>query len=144
MPYQLLEKLSPPFLRPLVSNCCPSTQVTASEQQKLQDIFGWRSQGCQEPWNNLQGSRNFSILKLHNPFVNFTDRSPKRERGGWEGHKQMETKFQSFYSKQLLTMYKYCILAHMKIQLLRHPEICSYTLQDHSQRVDDLLQTVSI
>lgn len=31
-------------------------------------------------------------------------------------------------------MYKYCILAHMKIQLLRHPEMCSYTLQDHSQR----------
>ena len=46
----------------------------------------------------------------------------------------MQIKFQPFYSKQLFTMYKYCILAHMKIQLLRHPEMCSYTLQDHSQR----------
>lgn len=68
---------------------------------------------CQEPWNNLQGSRNFSILKAHNQVVTFK-MDQKRGRGGWEGHKQIETKFQSFYSKQLLTMYKYCILAHMK------------------------------
>lgn len=50
------------------------------------------------------------------------------------GHKQMQMKFQPFYSKQLLTMYKYCILAHMKNTTSKAPRMCSYTLQDHSQR----------
>ena len=38
--------------------------------------------------------------------------SPARLPKG--GHEWTQTKFQPFYSKQLLTMYKYCILAHMK------------------------------
>lgn len=72
--------------------------------------------------------QKFSAQKPQNLFVSFMYRPHSGE------HRQRQMKFQPFYSKQLFTMYKYCILAHMKIQLLRHPEMCSYTLQDHSQR----------
>lgn len=87
----------------------------------------WKHQRPQPPG----GPRNFSVQKPQNLLVSFMHRLQRGEKGRGTSK---QTKFQPFYSKQLFTMYKYCILAHMKIQLLRHPEMCSYTLQDHSQR----------
>lgn len=102
--------------------------------------MGVQAWATQEPRHNLEASeastpwrpQKLLCSETTEPVGEFHAQAAKGREG--KGDKQTQTKFQPFYSKQLFTMYKYCILAHMKIQLLRHPEMCSYTLQDHSQR----------
>lgn len=126
----------PPFSGPLESSCCHPV-TTCLNNQSLEPDVGGQACAHQEPRHNLEasdistpwGPQKLLRSETTEPVCEFHAWAAK-----WGGHRQMQTKFQPFYSKQLCTMYKYCILAHMKIQLLRHPEMCSYTLQDHSQR----------
>lgn len=82
------------------------------------------------PWR----PRDFSVQKLQNLFVNFTYKLQKGE------DKQMQAKFQPFYSKQLLTMYKYCILAHMKNTTSKAPRnVFTHVTGPFTKRVYSLL-----
>lgn len=73
--------------------------------------------------------------KPQNLFVKVRPRLQK------EAHsEQMETKFQPFYSKQLLTMYKYCILAHMKNTTSKAPRnVFIHVTGPFTKRVYNLL-----
>lgn len=62
-------------------------------------------------------------------------------RGLPEGeHEPVQAKFQPFYSKQLLTMYKYCILAHMKNTTSKAPRnVFIHVTGPFTKRVYNLL-----
>lgn len=100
----------------LVAQWRPAQTPEASSHERRHHL------DASTPW----GPRSFSVQK---PQV-----------CDFYGHKQMQMKFQPFYSKQLLTMYKYCILAHMKNTTSKAPRnVFIHVTGPFTKRVYDLL-----